>query len=276
MSQDVEQYLTDLARRWTPPEGHFAAHTRHRAAIQQALELRCGIFGMFETGSLRHGTAIRKYSDADYFVSMMGNRPSPGTALLNVKDALQGRFQYTSVQTRRPAVKCLFANGTETVEIVPAYPIGDGDYWIPDPDGTWMRSNPKNHNEYVNAANKDPLGSAKRLARLAKVWKYQRQVPVSSFYLEMRAAQYVNGITTWLAWVDLPAFFNSLESHELADMNDPSGQGARISACSSAASKREALSKLSTAASRARRAKKEVGQGYDAAAQTYFALLFDI
>lgn len=54
----------------------------------------------------------------------------------------------------------------------------------------WIRSNPLKHNEYVNQT-RDQIPEAKRFIRLIKEWKYQRRVPVSSLYLEMRAAKYL-------------------------------------------------------------------------------------
>ncbi len=75
---------------------------------------------MFETGSLKHGTGVKWYSDADYIVVLKGARPSASWALDKVKEALQDKYGNTSIQIRRPAVVCRFANGDETVEVVPA------------------------------------------------------------------------------------------------------------------------------------------------------------
>lgn len=84
---------------------------------------------------------------------------------------------------------CRFANGDETVEVVPAYAADGGGYWIPDPKNfDWMKAYPKGHNAYVNEVNNKHFGSAKKLARLAKVWKYKRNVPISSCYLTRACA----------------------------------------------------------------------------------------
>jgi hypothetical protein len=47
-----------------------------------------------------------------------------------------------------------------------------------------METFPKDHNSYVNEINKKHDGAAKTLARQLKVWKYKRNVPVSSCYLD--------------------------------------------------------------------------------------------
>lgn len=109
--------------------------------------------------------------DADYLVSLKGERPMSTATLNRVKDALADRFPSTVVKIRSPAVVCEFANGKETVEVVPAFTEDIG-YWIPDParTGGWMRTHSKDHNNYVNEVNKKHSGGAKKLARLAKFW----------------------------------------------------------------------------------------------------------
>ena len=77
---------------------------------------------------------------------------------------------------RRPAVVCRFSDGH--VEVVPAY-AGASGYWIADPTDGWMKTYPKDHNQYVNDVNTKHNGAVKKLARQVKVWKYRRNVPVS-------------------------------------------------------------------------------------------------
>jgi len=58
----------------------------------------------------------------------------------------------------------------------------------------------------VNDANAKPRGKAKRLARLIKAWKYFCDIPISSFYLEMRCASYLNRIDTYVDIWDVRGF----------------------------------------------------------------------
>ena len=95
------------------------------------------------------GTGVAHWSDADYLVVLKGERPTSTTTLNNVKSALADRFPSTVVKIRRPAAVCEFAGGKETVEVVPAF-TADSGYWIPDPSGGWMKTHPKDHNNYVN------------------------------------------------------------------------------------------------------------------------------
>lgn len=277
MPQTALQYLNSRLDWYTPPPGYFNAHRTHRAAIETRLDNWYGVKEMFETGSLKHGTGVRFYSDADYFVVLKGERPaSSGTALTKVRDALAGRFQTTDVRVSNPAVRCKFANGKETVEVVPAYPTAaSGGYYIPDPTGNWMQAFPKNHNAYVVLANTEHSGGAKKLARLAKVWKNKRNVPVSSFYLEMRAAKYANDAKTWSLTYSLYHYLNGLKAHSLAAMNDPTGLGSRFNAYSTETKKVDAISKLDTAVTRALLGWHYAQLGDHDAAVKHYKLLFD-
>jgi SMODS domain-containing protein len=192
-----------------------------------------------------------------------------------VKAQLADRFKSTVVKIRSPAVVCDFNDAKETVEVVPAYQADSG-YWIPDPKGGgWMKTHPKDHNTYVNTANKKHDGAAKKLARLAKVWKYKRSIPVSSCYLEMRAAKYANGRSNWWMSVDLHGFLSHLLNINLASMNDPTGLGSRFNAYSSDSNRDDALSKLTRAVGRAAKAEQYDLDGKDDLAVAQLKLLFN-
>ena len=229
---------------------------------------------MFEIGSLRHGTGIWQFSDADYLVSLKGTRPSSQwTALNNVKAALQDRYPYTTIVVRQPAVVCRFSDGD--VEVVPGY-YDDGGYQIPDPNGGWMRTFPVEHNNYVNAVNKKFDGAAKKIARQVKLWKYKRNAPISSCYLEMRAAKYIDKEPSYLAITDLYGALKAIHDGNLAAMNDPTGLGSRFTATSSETSRVDALSKLATAVARAKKAKDYEAAGYHSSSIEQLKLLFNI
>jgi hypothetical protein len=269
-------YLNDLLTKYTPSNTYFDAARSHRSAIEARLDYDFGLKEMFETGSLRHGTGVRFYSDADYIGCLKGAKPVTGTsALTKVKTSLADRFKRTEIKVRTPAVVCEFADANETVEVVPAY-AADSGYWIPDPvTGGWMKTHPKNHNAYVNKVNKKHSGGAKKLARLAKVWKYKRSVPISSCYLEMRAAKYADGESSWLMPIDLHEYLKHLQTVELAAMNDPTGLGSRFTACSSESTREDALSKLATAVKRAANARQLDKKDEDAGAVAQLKLLFN-
>jgi hypothetical protein len=265
VARSVNQGFETFLSRLKPTQAQREAGASHRASVKGALTAKLQVSRFRETGSFSHGTGIRGYSDIDLLVSLGTDRPnSSWTALTWVKDALLARFPRTPVKIRRPSVVVEFGSGYETWEVIPGFITGRGGenqfvYDVPSPvtSGGWIDSAPGEHLDYVNGANKKPHpGDAKDLARLLKAWKYYRNVPISSFYLEMRCAQHVKGISTYIHVWDLCEVLEDLETNELAAMNDPSGATGRIKACSSDARREEALTKLSRAATRARLALK--------------------
>lgn len=253
MSGTASSWLSELTSYYTPTSTQFDGAKSHKDSIETRLDTVLGVYRMFEIGSLRHGTGVWHYSDADYLVSLKGIQPdSPWTMLTKVKEALQARFTATVITIRQPAVVCKFSDGI--VEVVPGYIAAGGGYMIANPAGGWMKSYPEDHNKYVNAVNSIHNGGAKKLARHLKIWKYKRNVPVSSCYLEMRAAKYLEDEKTYAPLFDLHAALKHLQTVQLAALNDPTGLGSRFGAYSSDATKRDALSKLDSAVTRAKKA----------------------
>lgn len=273
MSETARAWLNDLTSLYTPTPSEFDAARGHRASIESRLEAHLGVQEMLEIGSLRHGTGVWQYSDADFLVALKGSQPSsPWTMLNKVKETLQGRFPATTIVVRRPAVVCKFSDAN--VEVVPAYATTSG-YSIANPADGWVTTHPKDHNTYVNDVNKKHDGAVKKLARQVKVWKYRRNVPVSSCYLEMRSARHLEGETTYSPLWDLYLSLKKIHDAALAAMNDPTGLGSRFGACSSEYNRLDAMSKLETAVPRARKAKDFDQEGDHAQAIAQLKLLFD-
>lgn len=269
----ARSWLDDMTDYYTPTPTQFDGARSHRAAIEARLDAHLGVHEMFEIGSLRHGTGVWLYSDADYLVSLKGTRPeSPWTMLNKVKEQLQTRFPSTTIVTRRPAVVCKFADGD--VEVVPGYPATDG-YHIANPADSWMLSHPKEHNKYVTEVNKKHSGAVKKLVRQIKVWKYKRNVPVSSCYLEMRTTRHMEGEAAYSPIWDLYLSLKKIRDANLAAMNDPTGLGSRFGSCSSEGSRMDAMSKLNTAVSRALKAKDYDSADSEAKAIEQLKLLFN-
>lgn len=262
MAKTATEGFTQFISRITPSDAERAATSTHRAAILAKLNANYTLYQMFESGSFSHGTGVSGHSDVDYFVSLNQTRSTySSTILTSFRTTLLDRFPSTSIHVSRPAVVLEFGAGYERVEVIPAYADekANGEnmrFRIPAINGEWMWSTPEAHSAYVSSINNRSgiYRGAKSLARMVKSWKYERNVPISSFYLEMRAAEYMDAQTS-ISWpYDISFFFNRLVSHQLAAMNDPTGSTGRIEPCSSDANKADALSKLQTAASRADKA----------------------
>ena len=230
MSATASSMLESLIRSMTPNEAARSDAAKHRKEIEEWLKTDLGILRMRETGSWHHGTALDGFSDVDYFVSMRDSRPSSSTtALEDLRASLSRGISGAYVSIDRPAVRLRYFEDGPDVEITPAYIRETDDYDIPDPGSTgWIRSNPAVHLEYVDRAQQETDGRAKGLIRLVKTWKSCNNVPLSSFYLEMRTAQYaLNNKPIIYDW-DLRDFFKSLANSGLREMNDPTNYGRRI------------------------------------------------
>lgn len=194
MALTVAQGFDTFLSRISPLESQRNAASKHRASVEPSLKNALDVKAFRESGSFNHGTGVRNHCDVDLLVSL-GSKPGTSATALNwVKTALSNSFPYTTVKISRPAVVALFNGGKETWEIIPGFRKNSGDaalYDIPGPgEVAWMESAPTEHLKYVTAVNKKAniAGGAKKFARMAKAWKYFNNVPMSSFYLEMRAA----------------------------------------------------------------------------------------
>ena len=277
VAQGFETFLTRLV----PLESQRVAASKHRASVEASLKNTLDVQLFRETGSFNHGTGIRGHSDVDLLVSLKGKPGTSATALDHVKSALSVSFPHTTVRISRPAVVVEFNSGQETWEIIPGYRKSGKDepalYDIPGVGSVdWMESAPLEHIAYVNEVNHKSgiSGGAKKLARLAKAWKYLNNVPMSSFYLEMRAAQYLAGEKFFEPGEDICRLLESLIKNNLGPMNDPKGVTSRFYACSTTAKGEDTLSKAQTGATRARKAVEATKASNSDHAFHYFDLLF--
>lgn len=119
-----------------------------------------------------------------------------------------------------------------------------------------MKASPDAHKAYVAYINDKLGGKVKPLIRFLKAWKFFRDVPISSFYLELRVAKYAAGEKSILYDIDVKTLLCQLRDNELADMQDPMGVSGYIRACKSDVQYQDAISKLKTAASRAENARE--------------------
>lgn len=230
MTATVLSTLEGFIKTMTPDEDERSAAASHRASLEAWLKRDLEIIRMRETGSWHHGTAISTHSDVDYFVTMPGPRPTySSTALETLRASLSRGLSNAFVRVDRPAVRVIYLDDGPAVEITPAYIKDTDDYEIPDPNGSgWIRSNPAVHLDYVDSAQKKTAGKAKSLIRLVKTWKAWNSVPMSSFYLEMRAAQHAHENAPIIYDWDLRHLFKSLSANGLREMNDPTHYGRRM------------------------------------------------
>lgn len=201
----------------------------HRASIEAVLKSSFGMTHFFRTGSFGNGTNVSGFSDVDYFaVIPTANLKRDSTStLIEVATALDQRFPQTGIHIDGPAISVPFGtNGDETTEVVPVDVTGltflnFRQFDMPDGNGGWMFSAPESHDAYVTMTD-DALGNkVKPLIRLVKAWKFIKQVPIKSFYLEMWVTAYAQKEASIYYRIDLQRIFRQLADANLPAIIDP-------------------------------------------------------
>jgi hypothetical protein len=252
----------------TPSDYETSAAESHRESIKTRLENEFGMKRFWRIGSFGNGTSITGYSDVDYMASIPTKKLSSNssTSLSKVRESLAARFPNTGVRVSCPAVVVPFGTeAKETTEVTVADYLctenGFKVYDISDCSGGWIEASPDAHNAYVRQVNDGLSYKVKPLIRFIKAWKYFNSVPISSFYLEIQVAKYASAKKSILYSIDVMCVFALLDSLGLASVRDPMGISGYIKACKSDADKKVALSKVSTALTRAKKAMEAEGAG---------------
>jgi hypothetical protein len=268
MPRTLDEAFRDFLSNLTPSTTESEAAKSHRASIETRLKNSFNMRRFFRMGSFGNGTSISGYSDVDYFASLPTDQLSQNSdySLKKVRDDLDSRFPYSGVRTNCPAVLVPFGTKrSEDTEVVPADYIksenGNYIYDIPDCNGGWMRSSPDAHNEYVRKIDQSFNGKLKPLIRYVKAWKYYNNVPVASFYLEMRIAKYASTEKNIVYRLDLAYIFRWLWWNDFAALQDPTGISGYINACKTKTQLEESISKALTAKTRAEKANEEFDKG---------------
>ena len=282
MPRTIDEGFQDFLGKLVPTTAESTGASGHRASIKACLEANFGLRRFVRIGSFGNGTSISGHSDVDYLASIPTAQltESSSYSLRKVRDALDVRFPYTGVRISCPAIQVPFGGtAADTTEVVVADYVGEvggySVYDIADCQGGWMRASPDAHNAYVADVDGRLGKKVKPLIRFVKAWKIFRSVPISSFYLELRTAKYAETEKAIIYDMDVAAVLKRLLDCGLADMQDPMGVSGYISACKTTEQRDDALSKLSTAYTRASKAREAARNGDIAAAFENWRLLYN-
>jgi len=282
MPRTVDEGFRDFLTKLTPSSTESQAAKNHRASIAACLTHNFGLKRFVRIGSFGNGTSISGFSDVDYLACLPTDQLTQvsTSSLTKVRNALDARFPHTGVHVSCPAVVVPFGRtAADRTEIVPADYIRESNgykvYDIADCAGGWMHASPDAHNAYVRAVDEKLGGKVKPLIRFIKAWKCYRDVPITSFYLELRVAKYASGESAIVYDIDVYRVLRQLWDGQLAAMQDPMGVSGYISACKSDALRADALSKLGTAVTRAAKAREAAAQGNIAEAFSWWRLLYN-
>jgi hypothetical protein len=266
MPKTLAQGFETMIIRLKPLQSEHIKAASHKDSVKRCMRANFDCHSFFETGSFGNGTGVRHYSDTDYFGVCPDSELSVNSSvtLREVKRALQYTFSSTSsIEVKSPAVRIPFGRyASERLELTPASfkgivetPMGKkAIYYIPDYNGGWMQSSPAAHNFYVKQEDVRLRGRLKPLIQLLKAWKFYNNVPITSFYLEMKAAKYAAKRNSLIYDCDLYYIIRELYSNSLASIHDPMKISGYVVPCRTQAKKEQALSRLSTAYSRASKA----------------------
>ena len=261
-TRTINQGFSTFHQKITPGSYESGKASSHKNSITRRLEDYFDLKQLFYSGSANNGTSVSYLSDVDFFAKIPTNKLKKNSAssLREIKECLQRRYPNTPIYIDSPAVVLDFGGGVwDTAEVIPADYVKTKDsknvYDIPDGSGDWMRSSPSLHNSYVTTENNRLGKKLKPLIRFLKAWKYYCNVPISSFYLELRVTKWMESEDTIVYEIDLKTILKRLDDCGLAAIQDPKGVSGYVHACSSDATKKDALSKLSTARIRAEKAR---------------------
>ncbi len=188
----VNSYLDQLDGLLAIDENALGVARGRRAAIEEHL-LRENCVSLVEGGSLTRCTGLWPYSHVDYFVRSLDDHTGPPSdALQRIMASMGTLYPDTLVAISGHAVKLLFASGMGMTLVPMGSTAASRKYKIPDPfdDSRWILSAPENHLLVINEA-QIMQPEIMKVVRLLKLWKANRRVPVSSFYLETRAVQFL-------------------------------------------------------------------------------------
>lgn len=266
MAKSITEGFQAFLNRVQPLQSERDKAVSHKGSVKSCIENNFRCYSFLETGSFGNDTGIRHYSDTDYFASIPVDVLTDNSSyfLRKLKEALQYTFHKTSgIEVNSPAVVIPFGQyASENIEVTPCnfrgmsatslgnYPL----YLIPDGNGNWMASSPQAHNAYVKAIDIKLNGKLKPLIKFIKAWKFMNDVPIISFYLELRITKLLENSVVFSYDENILNILNHLNQVQLADMRDPMGVSGLIPSSKTFTQKNTALSKLNTALSRAEKA----------------------
>lgn len=154
----------------------------------------------FFIGSWSKGTATRPPRDVDmYFVlpvsvyhrfqSYLGNPQS--SLLQEVKTVLAATYPDTDMRGDGQVILVRFE--TYNVEVVPAFLLESGRYWICDTHngGSYKQTDPWAEVRHIDSTDQTNNRNLRPLIRMLKAWQRNCSVPLKSFQIELLAADFL-------------------------------------------------------------------------------------
>src|SRR5215472_174334 len=182
---------------------------RRHAGLGECIRGGFAIQNDFLAGSYKRHTKTKPLKDVDVMF-VLGEKEKwrrkkpPIDTLRAFEDCLKKKYtEQGQVELCRRSVtvefdKDYYADDHDgkvlSIDAVPAFECGGGDYEIPDKDtGEWIKTNPQKHKEQATAKNKEIGGQWVPLVKMAKGWNRANGKPIKpSFLIEVIAEQLVD------------------------------------------------------------------------------------
>lgn len=293
MTLTIDEAFRKFKSRLELNDKEQANASSRQTEVREYLDTKFEIANSFLTGSYKRHTKTKPLKDIDIFIVLKElqrhyRNKAPSVVLDDFYDALVEKYGKKAVRKQSRSVNVDFGividadDNTDyrvvSVDVVPAFPLGD-DYEIPDNDsGKWIKTNPKIHADKATAAHQAFSNEWKGLVRMVKYWNNNPrhgEKPVKpSFLVEVMALQCLHGGWQGRFDYELQGFFATLADRIEDGWPDPAGLGPLISNGMDAQRKARAKSLLQTASRDASNAINLVRQGCNGDALKAWRALF--
>lgn len=228
-----------------------------RKVIEGDLQVR----DSFLTGSYSRSTMIAPLTEADidiFVVLSAEYYESDGQAKLldSVRRVLLKTYTKTPKISRNgQAVTITFSDFV--VDVVPAFHRNGGGYLIPDTRRkSWISTDPKTHVKVMSDSNAAHNGELVPVVKMLKGWNREISRAFESFYLELFAREILTGIRISNYPSAMRYLFDKGRDRIKRTVNDPVSYGEQVHGLAGVSTVDDAVSRFSTAYSRARKAEE--------------------
>ena len=125
----------------------------------------------------------------DRFQTYSGNKQS--ALLQEVKGVVAKKYSSTEMRADGQVIVVRF--NTINVEVLPAFELTNGQFWICDTNngGKYKDTDPIAEQQNMRDANSASNGNARLLTKYMKCWQRECTVPIKSFWLELLAIEFL-------------------------------------------------------------------------------------
>jgi hypothetical protein len=240
-AQAFDKFRQNLELSTTEREDAQKRHKDVRECIRKGFDVSNDVL----SGSYRRHTKTKPLKDVDVFF-MLGSkekwrRDKPPIEILTAfDDCLKKEFTgEDQTEICRRAVTVVFEKNyypddhhgkVLSIDAVPAFEVENDLFEIPDKvTGTWIRTNPKKHQEQATAKNNEIDGYWVPLVKMIKGWNRANGKPIKpSFLIEVIAEELVESPFSTYA-NEVRNFFAAMEANVGRDWPDPAGLGPFVS-----------------------------------------------